>query len=248
MTTKIPYVISEAHPDYKRPCLAQHFGTIEEQLIGTFFVEKAAEFIYERTDMDDHQTVDDIVNFWDNYFDECYMDNSPWDARIFINGEWKNVCPSNIEIFECLNRMRTAEKNEEDKEEESEESNCEEEFLDWELTDEEQEIQEKMKEYMESELEKTDLELMSKMNQTEQIIYVLNKCMLNISSNKYKENRELFYKFLNIILRFTERDIAVTTEEMEKNHDENLSLKLSYLMNVYGSLLEYKTIFNNLTS
>ena len=62
-----------------------------------------------------------------------------------------------------------------------------------------------------------------------------------------KENRELFYKFLNIILRFTEKDIAVTTEEMEKNHDEKLSLKLSYLMNIYGSLLEYKTIFNKLT-
>jgi hypothetical protein len=234
MTTKIPYVISEAYPDYKRPCLEQHFGTIDEQLVDTFFVEKAAEFIYERTDMDDHQTVDDITSFWNNYFDECYMDNSPWDARIFINGEWENVCPSNVEIFECLNRMRTVEKNEEDKEneEESEESNYEEELLNWELTDEEQEVQALMKEYMESELDKQDLELMTTMNSSEQIIYILNKCMLNISSDKYKENRELFYKFLNIILRFTERDIALTTEEMEKNHDENLSLKLSYLMNV----------------
>ncbi len=245
MTTKIPYVISEAYPDYKRPCLEQHFGTIDEQLIDTFFVEKAAEFIYERTDMDDHQTVDDIVKFWDNYFDEYYMDNSPWDARIFINGEWKNICPSNVEIFECLNRIRTVEKNEENEEEESEESNCEEELLDWDFTDEEQEIHEKMKAYVESELEKSDLEIMSKMNKNEQIIYVLSKCILNISSDKYKENRELFYKFLNIVLRITEKDISVTTEEMEKNHDEKLSLKLSNLMNVYGSLLAYKTIFNS---
>jgi hypothetical protein len=241
MTTKIPYVISEAYPDYKRPYLEQHFGTIDEQLIGTFFVEKAAEFIYERTDMDDHQTVDDIVNFWENYFDECYMDNSPWDARIFINGEWENVCPSNVEIFECLNRMRTVEKNEEDEEEEEEDN-----FTKIELTDEEQDIHDKMREYMQKELDNTDLETMSKMNQAEQTIYVLNKCMLNISSDKYKENRELFYKFLTTVLRITEEDISLTTEEMEKNHDEKTSLKLSYLMNVYGSILEYKSIFNNL--
>ena len=248
MTTKIPYVISEAYPDYKRPSLEQHFGTIDEQLIGTFFVEKAAEFIYERTDMDDHQTVDDIKSFWENYFDEYYMDNSPWDARIFINGEWENVCPSNVEIFECLNRMRTVEKNKEDEEneEESEESNCEEGLLDWDFTDEEKEIQEEMKKYMETELDKSDLELMSTMNSTEQIIYLLNKCLLNISSEKYKSNQDLFYKFLNIILRFTEKDIAVTTEEMTKNHDEKISLKLNYLMNIYGSLLEYKTIYNSL--
>ncbi len=243
MTTRIPYVISEAHPDYKRPYLLQDFGTVDENLIDTFFVEKAAEFIYDRTNNDDIESVDDITTFWDNYFDEYYMDNSPWDAVIFINGEWKNAAPSNIEVFECLKRMKTADKNEEDKEDNKEDS--EEELLNFELTDEEQEIQEKMREYMESELEKPDLELMSKMNQTEQIIYVLNKCMLNISSDKYKQNRELFYKFLNIILRFTEKDIALTTEEMEKNHDEKISLKLNYLMNIYGSLLEYKTIFNN---
>ena len=99
--------------------------------------------------------------------------------------------------------------------------------------------------YIESELDKPDLETMSKMNQNEQIIYVLNKCMLNISSDKYKENSQLFYKVLNIILRVTEKDIALTTEEMEKKYDENLSLKLSHLMNVYSSILEYKTIVNN---
>lgn len=244
MSNKIPYVISEANPDYKRPYLHQQFGTIDEQLIDTFFVEKVAEFICDRTDSDNITCIDDIIEFWENYYTEYYMDNSPWDAIIFINDEWKSACPSNFEIFECLNRMRTADKNEEDKQEESEESNYEEELLDWEFTEEEQEIQEKMKAYVESELEKQDLELMSKMDSNEQVIYVLSKCALNISSNKYKENRELFYKFLNIVLRFTEKDIAVITEEMEKNHDEKLSLKLSYLMNIYGSLLEYRRIFN----
>jgi hypothetical protein len=183
MITKIPYVISEAHPDYKRPWLDQQFGTIDENLIDTFFVEKASEFIYDRTNNDAIESVDDIKSFWDNFFDECYMDNSPWDATVFINGEWQNVSPSNVEIFECLNRIRTAYKQDkEDNKEADKEESEEEELFDWQLTDEEHQIQEKMKAYMETELEKTDLELMSKMNQTEQIIYVLNKCMLNISS------------------------------------------------------------------
>jgi hypothetical protein len=246
MTTKIPYVISESHPDYKRPYLLQDFGTVDEKLIDTFFVEKAAEFIYDRTGNDDIESVDDIESFWNNYFDEYYMGNSPWDARIFINGEWENASPSNIEIFECLNRIKTAEKNEENEEESEEEDKEEDISSQIELTDEEQDIYDKMREYMQKELDKSDLEIMSKMNQADQTIYVLSKCMLNISSDKYKENRELFYKFLTTVLRITEEDIAITTEEMKKNHNEKTSLKLSYLMNVYGSLLEYKTIFNSL--
>ena len=111
MTTKIPYVISEAHPDYKRPYLLQKFGTVDENLINTFFIEKAAEFIYDRTNDDDIETVDNITCFWENYFNEYFMDNPPWDAKIFINGDWENVFPSNVEIFECLNIMKTAEEN-----------------------------------------------------------------------------------------------------------------------------------------
>jgi len=34
---------------------------------------------------------------------------------------------------------------------------------------------------------------------------------------------------------------------MTTNHDEKISLKLNYLMNIYGSLLEYRTIFNSFT-
>lgn len=244
MSSKIPYVISESHPDYKRPYLYQDFGTIDEQLIDTFFVEKAAEFIYDRTNNDDIKTVDDITEFWDNYFDEYYMNNSPWTAKMFIKEEWVNACPTNVEIFECLNRMRIAEQNDEEESEADNEDNTQEEIDNFKLTAEEQEIQEKMKEYLESEIDNSDLEIMSKMNSTEQIMYFLNKGMLCISSDKYKEKRELFYKFVNIMLRITERDIAITTEEMSKNHDEQISLKLNYLMNVYGSILEYKRIFN----
>lgn len=242
MSLNIPYVISEANPDYKRPYLYQDFGIIDENLIDTFFVEKVTEFIYDRCSIDDIKSVDDITQFWNTYFDEYYMDNSPWDAVVFINGEWKNVMPTDIQIFECFQRIKTDEK---EPEQEQELEQIDDNEINLELTSDEQAIQEKMKEFLESELTKSDLEGMNKMNKNEQMIYVLNKCILNISSEKYKSNRELFYGFMNIILKFTEKDIAVTTEKMEQEHDEKISEKLNYLVNIYSSLLEYKSIFKH---
>ena len=40
MSVKIPYVISEAHPDYKRPHLNQEFSSIDENLKDTFLLRK----------------------------------------------------------------------------------------------------------------------------------------------------------------------------------------------------------------
>jgi hypothetical protein len=245
MTHNIPYVISEAHPDYKRPYLYQDFGTIDEKLIDTFFVEKVTEFIYDRCNIDNIKSVDDISTFWENYYDEYYMDNSAWDAVVFINREWKNVMPTDIQIFECFKRIKKEEKDEEEQEQEQEQEQIDDNEINVELTSDEEIIQQKMKEFLESELTKSDLEEMNKMNKNEQMIYILNKCILNISSEKYKSNRELFYGFMNIILKFTEKDIEVTTKKMEQEHDEKMSEKLNYLVNIYGNLLEYKTIFNH---
>jgi len=33
--------------------------------------------------------------------------------------------------------------------------------------------------------------------------------------------------------------------KLEKEHDEKTSMKLNFLMNIYTSIMEYKTIFNN---
>jgi hypothetical protein len=241
MLSKIPYVISEAHPDYKRPYLFDNFGSIDENIIDTFFVETVSEFILDRKDINTISSITDIEDFWNYYYQEYYMENAPWTAMIFINGNWKSITPSNIEIFECIKRI----KNEENEEKQLLNDNkIEEDIVDFKFTSEEEEIKQKMKEFVESELDKSDLEIMNKMNNTEQMIYILNKCFLLISSEKYNANRELIYGFFNIILKYTEKDISLTTEKMEKNYDEETSLKLNYLMNIHTSLLEYKNIFN----
>jgi hypothetical protein len=247
MSFKIPYVISEAHPDYKRPYLFDNFGAIDENMIDTFFVETVSEFILDRKDISTISSITDIEDFWNYYYQEYYMENAPWTAMIFIEGKWKSITPSNIEIFECIKRIKNEENRENEEKDEKQilnDNKIEEDIVNFKFTSEEEEIKQKMKEFVESELDKSDLEILSKMNNAEQMIYILNKCFLLISSEKYKANQELFYGFFNIILRCTEKDISLTTEKMEKNYDEETSLKLNYLMNIHASLLEYKNIFN----
>ena len=100
MSEKIPFVISEAYPDYKRPFVNQIFGTCYRNEISYYFIEKASDFIFERVASSSLNDVIDIKNFWFNYYDEYYMDNTPWEATIFMDGKWLNVTPSDEEIFE----------------------------------------------------------------------------------------------------------------------------------------------------
>ena len=106
MTVYIPYVISVAFPDYKRPWLSQEFGVVDEKSIDTFFVEKVSEFIVDRFDMDEIQKVEDIQHFWDSYYDDFYMANKPWQATIFIEGKWRCANPSNEVVFHYIQGIK----------------------------------------------------------------------------------------------------------------------------------------------
>ena len=242
MSTKIPYIISEAHPDYKRPWLNQEFGSINETLKDTFFIEKITEFICSRISSNNIVSVDCIQKFWENFYDDTYMCNLPWEAKIFINEKWVSVCPTNIEIFEYIQELKSGDNAEE-------KMNCDdddEEYIDYEFTEEDIKIQNEMKQYIDTELDAPDLEVLTSLSDIEQIIYILNKCILNISSDKYNSNREIFYKFFNIISKCTQKDIDKTIEKMKNNDNEKLRLKMNNLMNLHSSLLEYKKVYHNL--
>jgi hypothetical protein len=111
MTNKIPYVISQAFPDHTRPYLSQTFGTIEEDNIDLFFIEEVSEFILEREYINTINQLDDIKLFWRNYYDEYYMNNLPWEAKIFIHGKWKSVTPTNELIFKHIMAIKNGEKS-----------------------------------------------------------------------------------------------------------------------------------------
>lgn len=236
-----PYVISESHPDYKRPWLEQTFGVVKEEDIDTFFLNEICTFILDRIDINSLECENDVETFFDNYYDEYYMGNPPWDAQIFKNGEWENVTLLYETIWEHIQLI----KSQDQETIEEQDDHFEVVTLDWEITDNELEIKAQMEEYIKSELDEEDLEIMDTMNETEKIIYILHKCMFNISSDKYKQNRELFHNFFNLFVKLIEKDISITTEELAKNHNEDDSLKLKYLTTIYSDWIKYKHIFTN---
>ena len=99
----IPYVILEAHPDWKRPCVLPEFGMVQEDRLSDFLLEKLVEFVYDRIDIENLTSVDDIYKFWEHFYTERrYMANSPWEANAIIDGIWNNVNPSNEVLFNAL--------------------------------------------------------------------------------------------------------------------------------------------------
>jgi len=102
----IPYVISEAHPDYKRPFVSQEFGVVKEEEIDTFFLKKICDFVLEHADIHYLNCCNDVEDFFETYYSEFYMGNSPWDARVFKNGEWDHVIILNETIWEQIQLMK----------------------------------------------------------------------------------------------------------------------------------------------
>jgi hypothetical protein len=245
MSNKVPFIISEAYPDYKRPCLNQMFGACFKHEIPSYFINKAAEFILERSDLDAVNNIEGIKDFWSQFYDEYYMDNHPWEANIFIDGKWVNVTPTDDEILERIQKLkqweeedverdcnRQSELSEEEEKEEKEEKA-------YQLSDEDKLVIDKMREYF----EKEGLQVSDSEDKTQQVISSLNQFILNTTIEKYNENEELFNNFIKTITRCLEKDIQKITSDLEIIYNEENSQKLANLMNLYGILIEYKSNF-----
>jgi hypothetical protein len=122
-TRQIPYVIIEAHPDRKRPYACPRFGLVDEMKLRSSVLEQLIEFVIDHVDLEKTKSVEDIQTFWDNYYEDNYMDMSPWEATAFIDGVWRDVSFSNAELLEGLikKRQKIREEEEEEEEEEDEE-------------------------------------------------------------------------------------------------------------------------------
>lgn len=98
----IPYIIIEAHPDNKKPHLSHDFGTIEKSKLDNLLLEKLVEFVLPRIDIENLESKIDVELFWLHFYDECYIDNSPWSAIIFMDGKWIYKSPSDEKLFNSL--------------------------------------------------------------------------------------------------------------------------------------------------
>lgn len=102
----VPYVISTAHPDDKRPFLEQEFGICQDKDIKEFFINKCSNFILEMTSKKNINNHDDIDKFFKNYFNEYFMYNKPWEANVFIDGKWTKIIPSYQDLFNKIHKIK----------------------------------------------------------------------------------------------------------------------------------------------
>ena len=244
----IPYVISEAHPDYKRPSLQQDFGVVKEEEMKTYFLDRICNFILERTCHDNLKSQYDIEKFFHTFFDEIYMDNSPWDALVFINGEWENMTPSCEEIWEHIQLLKLQEKEDEEQEENTSEETLQEEKQQQDdiLDENDKSILTNIKSFFEQMLEEKPLtheqiETLQQMNQIGQLTSLFN---IYLTHENYTKNKNLFQAFLNLCLKFLQKDIEEITRKMEIEYSDELSKQLRLTMEVYSNTLFIKQSFN----
>lgn len=257
----IPYVISVAHPDYKRPYLNQDFGVVKEEEIDTYFLHKVCEFILDRSG-DDDLNLQSINDFFDNYFEEYFMMNAPWSAIVFRNGEWENVTPSYEKIWQHIQLLKLQE-NEDKKEEVQKQKKQKEQNKKQKKQNKKQKKQEQDEEQEKLNLTEDDketlkeltyffgkmstglslssyaIEKFEKMNQYQQLTFLFN----NITPEKFSENKEPFYKFINISIKIVQKDIEDITKKLKINHDDKLSEHLQQLMVVYSNAILFKQLF-----
>ncbi len=237
----IPYVISEARPDNKRPCICQDFGVVQEDKLNEYFLDKVCEFILERTDIDSIKCCQNIENFFYHYYDEDYMDNVPWQVVVFINGKWQDMTPQIDSIWEYIQMLKMQEEKVEYQEEHIEEHIEEKEEDQLNLDNEEKETMRKLREYFEKLVEDDPLiyETFQDMNQIEQLTFLFSK----ITPDKYQSNKRMFHDFINLCVKMIQKDIQIITSKLEIEHNEILSEQLKQVMIVYSNATQIKSTF-----
>ena len=238
----IPYVISVAYPDYKRPCVEHDYGIVKEEEMETYFSDEVSKFVLERTGNDD-LSLQDINEFFDNYFEEYFMMNAPWSAMVFRNGEWENATPSNDQIWGHIRLLKLQEKEDKEKEEEETTLEHEEKF---EIEEDEKLILIKMREFFEKMLKEKPLppqhiESLQKFTELEQLSALFN---IYLTTDNYNENKYLFQGFLNLSVKFIQKDIEQLTKKMETDESEELRKALEHALAAYSSAIFVKQTFN----
>ena len=214
----IPYVISIAHPCYKRPELDQSFGNIPEKELENFLLTSVSEFILDRLPLEDINYIKDITQFWDDYYSEYYMGNEPYSIMIFKNNEWQNVTPSDDEIFEYI-------KNNENELKNGDIINT--------IIDMEDYINENIMDAM-SPIDESYYNLL---NDYDKILYVLEKTINKVISSKDNHLISLFINHINMLIEEKNEEINELREEAEKT--DNLE-QLNKAINLVAMLVNYK--------
>jgi hypothetical protein len=99
----IPYIVCTAHPDYKRPRVSvSQNQTTRETLIDDLteaYFNALVDELYYSEEYHGELTQENLDKFFENYYREHYMDNSPLDMNYFMDGEWHYFDQPPIEVL-----------------------------------------------------------------------------------------------------------------------------------------------------
>ena len=103
---KVAYIISSIDIDYQPPYLYNDIGVIEKNNAYPFILKNLIDFVYDKIDLQNLKTVEDIEQFWLDYESEIKINNRSWSACIFLDSKWCNIYPNNKELLIELCKKR----------------------------------------------------------------------------------------------------------------------------------------------
>jgi hypothetical protein len=250
----IPFVISEAHPDYKRPYLSQDFGQVKEEEMQSYFLNRVCDFLLDRKPIEQINKALDVELFFHNYYDEYYMDNSPWEVMVFRNDDWENANPSFETIWEHIQLIKLEDQEEYCEEENVEEKEDKEEKEEKECNvDEtnEEAISQQMKccfeEFIKREIITSKmLTEMQEMTDLNRLCYLLSKLSTDLGASgteQYNKNKDIYHLFLNLSLKLFNIDMLKLTNQLEKEHNEETMEQIKVICLIANNIVTIKQCF-----
>jgi hypothetical protein len=217
--TSVPYIISIAYPDYKRPYLHQEFGVCKDEDVPNLFIDKCAEFIFDRTSDGDIESCQDINAFFENYFEYYYMDNMPWEATVFLDGEWVSIIPTDEELFNKIQffKQKCSEVIHQDIDVQSE-LFYEEESDKLDISQEDEDF---FKMFYGKLIEPTnykerDTSLPSELRKKNFITHILSV----LNENFVKNNQEITKQFIEKVTYYIDKEIEIKSKELKTSNDQ----------------------------
>lgn len=98
---EIPYFITTAHPDFKRPSTEIVTGTVDGDNFKSIFLELISKIMLDREC--DINTYNDYI---DRVFIDSYMQEDVIQLFYFKNNEWAQFSIINDEIMPVYNKMK----------------------------------------------------------------------------------------------------------------------------------------------
>lgn len=237
-TMTVPYVIMITYPgDHAK----QYFGSTKEDKLNDLILNTICEFILEYQDIHSIDSSEDITNFIETYYTGYYVENMPWETHAYVENDWKHHVPSTEEIVNHIMKMKTGMISMPVQKMDEEplpplQSNSQHVLLRPDLTNGEKEIIFEMMlfvdEYLDDYLDECNENNFNEMNDLEQIVFIVDKLLLNSDKKEYPIDTKLFNEFSDIILKCVIRNI-------EASANEDL---LESLTDVYDKIMKYKEL------